>query len=244
MFDLVMFDLDGTLVDTAPELSDAVNDTLETLGYAHVTEALVRDWIGHGMRELMLKALSHAADWSEDALCRSGAIDHAMLVLAGNYAARCGTRAKPYPGVEATLHALHGLSVRTALVTNKERRYASALLTSLGLLRYFDPLVAGDSLHEKKPHPLPLQACLRAHAILPERALFVGDSSIDIETARNAGVAVWAVPYGYNQGRPIAASQPDRVIATVAEVLDAVRADRLVGRHGAPVAHRCGPALR
>jgi phosphoglycolate phosphatase len=128
-------------------------------------------------------------------------------------------------------------------VTNKERRYASSLLTSLGLLRYFDPLVAGDSLHEKKPHPLPLQVCLRAHAIPPERALFVGDSSIDIETARNAGVAVWVVPYGYNQGRPIAASRPDRVIATVTEVLEAVGADRSVGRHGAVAARGCGPVL-
>jgi phosphoglycolate phosphatase len=243
MFDLVIFDLDGTLVDTAPELSDAVNDTLETLGYAQVSEALVRGWIGRGVRELMLKAFSHSADWSEEALCRSGAIDHAMLVFAGNYAARCGTRAEPYPGVEATLQALCESSVRTALVTNKERRYASSLLTSLGLLRYFDPLVAGDSMHEKKPHPRPLQVCLRAHAIPPERALFVGDSSIDIAAARNAGVAVWVVPYGYNQGRPIAASQPDRVIATVAEVLDAVCADRSVGRHGADVAHGCGPVL-
>ena len=237
MFDLVMFDLDGTLVDTAPELSDAVNDALETLGYAQVTEALVRDWIGHGMCELMLKALSRATDWSEEALCRSGAIDAAMLVFAGHYAARCGTRAKTYPGVEATLQALHELSVPTALVTNKERRYASSLLASRDLLRYFYPLVAGDSLHEKKPHPLPLQVCLRAHAIRPERALFVGDSSIDIEAARNAGVAVWVVPYGYNRGRPIAASQPDRVIATVTEVLDAVRTDRLVGVHGAGIAH-------
>jgi phosphoglycolate phosphatase len=243
VFDLVIFDLDGTLVDTAPELSDAVNDTLETLGYAPVSEALVRAWIGHGVRELMLKAFSHSSDWSEEALCRSGAIDHAMLVFAGHYAARCGTRAGPYPGVEATLQALGEFSVRTALVTNKERRYASSLLTSLGLLRYFDPLVAGDSLHEKKPHPLPLQVCLRAHAIPPERALFVGDSSIDIETARNAGVAVWVVPYGYNQGRPIAASQPDRVIATVTEVLEAVGADRSVGRHGAVAARGCGPVL-
>ena len=243
MFDLVMFDLDGTLVDTAPELSDAVNDALETLGYAQVTEALVRDWIGHGMCELMLKALSRATDWSEEALCRSGAIDAAMLVFAGHYAARCGTRAKTYPGVEATLQALHELSVPTALVTNKERRYASSLLASRDLLRYFHPLVAGDSLHEKKPHPLPLQVCLRAHAIRPERALFVGDSSIDIEAARNAGVAVWAVPYGYNQGRPIAASQPDRVIASVTEVLEAVCAERSVGRHGTVVAHRCGPVL-
>jgi len=80
-------------------------------------------------------------------LCRSNAIDAAMLVFAGHSAARCGTRAKPYPGVEATLRALRELSVRTALVTNKERRYASSLLTSLGPLRYFDPLVAGDSLH-------------------------------------------------------------------------------------------------
>ena len=230
MFDLVIFDLDGTLVDTAPELCDAVNDTLETLGYAEVSEALVREWIGHGTRELMLRALSHAADWSAEALRRSGAIDRAMPVFAQHYAVHCGTRAKPYAGVEATLQGLRGLSVRAAVVTNKERQYASSLLVSLGLLHYFDPLVAGDTLHERKPHPLPLQFCLRAHAVPPERALFVGDSSIDIETARNAGVAVWAVPYGYNQGRPIAASQPDRVIASVSEVLDAVRTERGVRR--------------
>jgi phosphoglycolate phosphatase len=241
VFDLVIFDLDGTLVDTAPELCDAVNDTLETLGHAQVAEALVRDWIGHGTRELMARALSHAADWSVDALRRSGAIDHAMPILAGHYAARCGTRARPYAGVEATLQALRALSVHMALVTNKERQYACSLLSSLGLLRYFDPLVGGDSLPEKKPHPLPLQACLRAHAIPPERALFVGDSSIDVETARNAGIAVWVVPYGYNQGCPIEASRPDRVIATVTEVLDAVRAERGIGRRGAPIAHGCGP---
>jgi phosphoglycolate phosphatase len=243
VFDLVIFDLDGTLVDTAPELSDAVNDTLETLGYAQVTEALVRDWIGHGTRELILRALSHASDWSVDALRRSGAIDHALPIFAGHYAARVGTRARPYTGVEATLQSLRTLSVRTALVTNKERQYASSLLGSLGLLHYFDPLVAGDSLPKKKPHPLPLQVCLRAHAIPPERALFVGDSSIDIKTARNAGVAVWAVPYGYNQGHPIAASRPDRVIATITEVLDAVRTDLGVGRPGTLAAHGRGPLL-
>ena len=242
MFDLVIFDLDGTLVDTAPELGDAVNDTLESLGLAPVPEALVRDWIGYGTRELMARACAHVVGSPVDLLCRSSTIESAMRLFSRHYAARCGTRARPYPGVEATLQGLRGFSVRTALVTNKERQYASSLLHSLDLLRYFDPLVAGDTLPEKKPHPLPLQFCLRAHAIRPERALFVGDSSIDVETARNAAVLVWLVPYGYNRGRPIAASHPDRVIATVTEVLDAVSTEHGVGRDVA-ASRRCGPML-
>jgi len=92
VFDLVIFDLDGTLVDTAPELSEAVNETLKILGYAQVPEALARNWIGHGTRELMLHAFAHASDWSVDALRRSDAIDHAMPIFAQHYAARCGTK--------------------------------------------------------------------------------------------------------------------------------------------------------
>lgn len=223
MFDLVMFDLDGTLVDTAPEISDAVNDTLCELGLRQAPERIVSDWIGHGTAELMVEAYAWATGWSAAAVRGTRVMNEVMPVFARFYAERCGTRSRLFPEVATSLARLRVMDVRMALVTNKESRFTESVLAAHALRPYFDPVVTGDLLLHKKPHPLPVEYCLSRHNVPRERALFVGDSGIDVATARNAGVACWVVPYGYNHGAPVASNAPDRLIPTLGAICDALR---------------------
>lgn len=224
MFDLVMFDLDGTLVETAPEITDAVNDLLRDQQLPEVPEHLIRTWIGHGTRELMLHAYAHATGLEEETVRRTGTLDILMPRFAEFYSVRTGQRSRLYPDVLDTLKALRAAQVRIAVVTNKEQRFTTTVLMVHGIRHYFDMVVAGDTLAAKKPDPLPVQYCLDALKVSPSRALFVGDSEIDVATARAAGVPVWAVPYGYNHGKPIALAAPDRIVPTIAAVAEAAHA--------------------
>ena len=232
-FDLVMFDLDGTLVETAPEIADAVNDLLRDQNLPEVSEHLIRAWIGHGTRELMLHAYAHATGLEEETVRRTGTLDILMPRFAEFYAVRTGQRSRLYPDVLSTLKALRAAQVRIALVTNKEQRFATTVLMVHGIRHYFDMVVAGDTLEAKKPDPLPVRYCLDAFKLRADRALFVGDSEIDVATARAAGVAVWAVPYGYNHGKSIALAEPDRIIPTVTAVAEAMQAVQATDLHPA-----------
>ena len=223
MFDLVMFDLDGTLVETAPEIADAVNDLLREIGLPTVGDDLVKDWIGHGTRELMTHAYAHAAQIDIQTVRRAGTMDKLMPRFAPYYERRCGTRSRLYPDVLEALRSLREHQVRLAVVTNKEGRYTMPILMAQNIRHFFDLVVSGDTLSAKKPDPLPVQHCLDTFHVEPERALFVGDSQIDVQAARAAGVRVWAVPYGYNMGQAVADSHPDRLIPTMAALGDAVR---------------------
>jgi len=136
-----------------------------------------------------------------------------------HYQTRCGTRSQLYPRVPETLTALRGQGIKLAVVTNKEARYTRTVLDAHQLMPLLDWVISGDSLPTKKPHPGGILACLEKFGVANDRALFVGDSSIDVATARNAGVQVWALPYGYNMGQDIAASLPDRVISDCSALL-------------------------
>lgn len=223
MFDLIMFDLDGTLVETAPEIADAVNDLLREIGLPTVGDDLVKDWIGHGTRELMTHAYAHAAQIDILTVRRAGTMDKLMPRFAPYYERRCGTRSRLYPDVLEALRTLRERQVRLAVVTNKEGRYTMPILMAQNIRHFFDLVVSGDSLSAKKPDPLPVQHCLDSFHVEADRALFVGDSQIDVQAARAAGVRVWAVPYGYNMGQAVADSHPDRIIPTMAALGDAVR---------------------
>jgi len=212
-FDLVMFDLDGTLVATSPEICDAVNDTLLQHGMEAVTQAQVEAWIGHGTRELLLQAVALRSQSDSKSLRSAPHFAAMQLAFDRHYAARCGTRSALYPRVHETLSVLRQRGVKIAVVTNKEARYTRRLLDAHAMTPLFDLVVGGDTLPTRKPDPAGVAHCLHALRIAPDRALFVGDSSIDVATARNAGVRVWALPYGYNMGQKIEASAPDRVIA-------------------------------
>lgn len=135
------------------------------------------------------------------------------------YQRRCGTRSHLYPQVRETLEALRTQGVKLAVVTNKESRYTQIVMDVQQLTPMVDEVVSGDTLPVKKPNPAGVMHCLTKFGVTADRALFVGDSSIDAATARAAGVAVWLLPYGYNMGQPIEASQPDRVIADCSALL-------------------------
>ena len=217
-YDLILFDLDGTLVETAPEICDAVNDTLQHFGFASVSQGQVNDWIGHGTLELLIQALAFVQGISDATVRSSERLADIAAVFKTHYRARCGTRSHCYPHVVETLHRLKSQGVRLGVVTNKEGAYTQTVLDAHALTPLFDCVISGDTLPTKKPRPDGVLSCLERFQVTADRTLFVGDSSIDVATARNAGVAIWVVPYGYNMGAAIADSHPDRLIANFAEL--------------------------
>jgi phosphoglycolate phosphatase len=211
-FDLMLFDLDGTLIETAPEICDAVNDTLRRFSLPEVTQEQVNRWIGHGTRELLIQALAFTGNTPVAAVRKSESFPLINAEFDKHYQKRCGTRSHLYPHVREVLQTLREQGVKLAVVTNKEGRYTGTVLAAHDLTPLFDRVVSGDTLPTKKPDPAGIASCLDQLQVHRSRALFVGDSSIDVATARNAGVTVWALPYGYNMGEPIEACAPDRVI--------------------------------
>ena len=218
-FDLVMFDLDGTLVETAPEILDAVNDALGRFGLPEVSQQQVDDWIGHGTLALLVKALAQITGFAPEVVKNSALLAQIVPVYNMAYNARCGTRSHLYPQVRETLTVLRQQGARLAVVTNKEGRYTQVVLAAHQLGSLFDAVVSGDTLATKKPDPAGVSHCLAQFGVTPERALFVGDSSIDVATARAAGVPVWMLPYGYNMGEPVEACAPDRIIPDISALL-------------------------
>ncbi|MFC5499954.1 HAD-IA family hydrolase [Caenimonas terrae] len=221
-FDLVLFDLDGTLVETAPEIRDAVDATLQRLGLPPVELRQVEHWIGRGTRELLAEALAFATQTPLAEIRDSELFRRALGDFSVDYALASGTRSRVYPLVRETLEALGRHGVKRAVLTNKEQRFTLSLLRQHGLHGLIDQVVCGDTLATRKPDPAGVAHCLQTFGIPADRALLVGDSSIDVATARNAGVAVWAVTYGYNMGQPIAAARPDRLLADFQPLLDAL----------------------
>ncbi len=218
-YDLILFDLDGTLIETAPEIADAVNDTLTQFDLPPVSQQQVNDWIGHGTRELLIQALVYTGKTTADTVRHSDSFKLIEREFGKHYEARCGTRSHLYPAVRETLHALRAVGVKLAVMTNKEGRYTQVVLDVHQLAPLFDRVISGDSLPVKKPNPAGIVECLKQFGVSTDRALFVGDSSIDVATARNAGIAVWALPYGYNMGQPIESCHPNRVIPDISALI-------------------------
>lgn len=219
-FNLLMFDLDGTLIETAPEIGDAVNDTLARFDLPAVPQECVDRWIGHGTLELLIQALAFAGKTTEPLVRASSTLCLISAEFGRHYQRRCGTRSRLYPHVREVLQQLRDQGIKLAVVTNKEERYTQVVLGAHQLAPLFDRVIGGDSLPTRKPDPAGINACLDEFHVHRARALFVGDSSIDVATARNAGVRVWALPYGYNMGQPIEACAPDRVISDFSALIE------------------------
>lgn len=219
---LITFDLDGTLVDTASEIAEAANRTLVDMGLPSRPLGDVTRLIGHGTRELMKGLLSQAREAGQGAVVERLDVERVMQCFEGHYQDTTGTDSRLYPGCLEGLVRLRDAGIQMSCVTNKEHRFAQQVLAVTHLAPFFRLLVGGDSLAQKKPHPLVIEHCLNAHGVLSSQAAHVGDSSIDVQTARRAGVAAWALPYGYNGGQPIEASEPDAVFASIDHIADLV----------------------
>jgi phosphoglycolate phosphatase len=215
----IFFDLDGTLVQTSPEIADATNDTLRYFGWPEVSQAQVDGWIGQGTRELLILALAHVKQKDVEQVRKGAHLKEALPIFDRYYQQRCGTRSVLYPHVRGVLKTLRERGCKLAVVTNKEGRYTDTVLKAHDLTDSFDLVVSGDTFSTKKPDPVGVLHGLSLWDIDKSDAVFVGDSSIDAATGRNAGLQVWLLPYGYNMGQPVEACQPDRVIADFSDLI-------------------------
>lgn len=212
---LVMFDLDGTLIDSVPDLAEAVDRMLVELGRAPAGVEKVRDWVGNGARVLVRRAL---ADGLDHAAVGEAETEEALARFLEIYA-DCHNLTALYPGVHELLEALSTAAVELAVVTNKPERFVAPLLEQVGLGGYFRWIIGGDTLPQQKPDPAALLQVMRLAGVEAAQSLFVGDSRNDVLAARAAAVPCVAVSYGYNHGRPIAEEKPNLVVDNLAELL-------------------------
>ena len=212
---LVLIDLDGTLVDSVPDLTYSVDQTMLALGLPVRGEAAVRTWVGNGVKTLVERALSNDLHQPADPIL----LEHALSIFMGIYAENTSQRSRIYPGVLEGLDFLQSCqSLKIACVTNKAAQFTHKLLHDLGIFERFALVVSGDTLPEKKPHPLPLLYAAKQLKVQPLDALMLGDSKSDVKAARAAGFKIITVSYGYNHGEDIRDYQPDAVIDSFQEL--------------------------
>lgn len=207
----ILFDLDGTLVDSVPDLAAAMDAALAHCGYAPAGEERVRHWVGNGAAMLVERAL----EWATSASSRPGSsVSHSVLLDAFYlaYAEDSSSRSKLFPGVVEALQYWHGAGIRLACVTNKPERFTHPILAEFGLDKLLPVVVGGDTLPQRKPDPAPLLLACQRLAVVPQRVVMVGDSSNDIDAAHAAGMPVACVSYGYNHGAPIAEAGADLLV--------------------------------
>ncbi|MCQ4298683.1 phosphoglycolate phosphatase [Pseudomonas songnenensis] len=212
---LVMFDLDGTLMDSVPDLAAAVDKMLMLLGREPVGIERVRDWVGNGSRVLVRRAL---ADRLEHDGVGDELADEALALFMQAYAGGHELTAV-YPGVRECLDWLREREVKLAIITNKPAQFIEPLLEEKGLAGYFGWLVGGDTLPQQKPDPAALFWVMDKAGVAPGESLFVGDSLNDVRAAKAATVRCVALTYGYNHGEPIADEQPALVLDDLRELV-------------------------
>jgi phosphoglycolate phosphatase len=217
-FRAVLFDLDGTLLDSVPDLALAVDRMRVELGHAPAGEAQVRRWVGEGARRLVMKALADALRTDPESVPEPQ-LEQALTSFFHHYERCCAAQSQLYDGAASFLSLLQRQGLRLGLVTNKPARFMAPLLDQFGLAALLPVAIGGDSLVERKPHPLPLLTACEQLAVSPAETLMVGDSRSDVLAARAASMAVVCLAHGYNHGRPVACEQPDRVFAGFAELV-------------------------
>lgn len=209
----VMIDLDGTLLDTIPDLAVAANMMLKQLGRAPLDEALIRTFVGKGIPKLVERALAGSLDGTAD----PELFARALPIFERCYAGVNGRHTLIYPGVKEGLDQLREQGFPLACVTNKAGSFTLPLLEHMKLAPYFAEVVAGDTLPRKKPDPLPLTHTCEKFGIEPRDMLMIGDSLNDAQAARAAGCPVFCVTYGYNEGRDVRELDIDAIVTSLLE---------------------------
>lgn len=211
---VILFDLDGTLVDSASDLFRAMNMSLNVLQYPFVTEEQVRHWIGKGSSIFCHSVLEYL----------TGQVDlaqHQLLLetFLQVYNAEPCVTTQPFPGVIEFLEWGRQNRKTLVCVTNKPEEPAKSILETLNMQQYFDDVIGGDRFEERKPHPRQLLHCVQYYDVAKQNVLMIGDSSNDVEAARRAGIDCIVVGYGYNHGENILDCQPQQVVNDLTALL-------------------------
>ncbi|MBP6495387.1 MAG: phosphoglycolate phosphatase [Psychrobacter sp.] len=216
---LLIFDFDGTLIDSVPDLADATNAMLTTLGKTPYPLDSIRNWVGNGSRMLVERALVGKIEVLEGELAKE-AVDHAEQVFFDAYSKMGGSKTVAYPNVDSGLKKLQAAGYKLALVTNKPIRFVPKILQSFGWQDLFIEVLGGDSLPSKKPDPAPLLHVCKALNINPEQTVMIGDSRNDILAGKNANMDTLGLSYGYNYGQDIRELNPTEAFDNFASLVD------------------------
>lgn len=211
---MILIDLDGTLVDSVPDLTYCVDAMMARLGRPARGEAAVRTWVGNGVERLVRRALIGQLDGEPD----ETDYQRAYPIFLELYAENTFNRSGLYPGVREGLEFMRDAGYPLGCVTNKAARFTEPLLQHLGIYDFFGIVISGDTLPRKKPDPLPLIHAAGHFGVKPEESLMIGDSVSDVNAARAAGFRVICTSYGYNHGVDIRESEPDAVIDSFVEL--------------------------
>jgi len=211
---MVLLDLDGTLVDTVPDLAYSIDTMLKEMDLPARGEEKIRTWVGSGIERLVKRALTDDFNGEPE----STLYEKAFPLFLEIYGENTCKRSRFYDGVEYGLDYLKKNNFKLGCVTNKREQFAISLLITLGIIDDFGIVIGGDTLPEKKPHPMPLLHAASYFTVKPESSLMVGDSKNDVNAARAAGFQILCVSYGYNLGEDIRDSKPDAVVDSLEEI--------------------------
>jgi len=223
---LLIFDFDGTLIDSVPDLADATNAMLTTLGKETYPIETIRNWIGNGSRLLVERALVGKVEVADSELTVEEA-DHAERVFLDAYNKLSGSKTVAYPDVDEGLKKLHAAGYTLALVTNKPIRFVPKILQSFGWQDLFSEVMGGDSLPVKKPDPAPLLHVCKSLDISAEQAIMIGDSRNDMLAGQNANMDTLGLSYGYNYGQDIRELNPTAAFDNFADLVAWIMADSI-----------------
>ncbi len=209
----VVIDLDGTLLNTAPDLARAAELMMAELGMPCPSIDTIRTYIGNGVSRLVKRVLTGDMDAEPDAELFA----KALPIYQKHYGEHVSEQSRPFPGVVEGLESFRRMGLHIACITNKAEQFTVPLLKDTGLFGYFELILSGDALPRRKPDPLPLQHACKVFGVQPAELLLIGDSLNDTQAARAAGCPVFCVPYGYNRGRPVEELDLDAVVPSLAE---------------------------
>ena len=223
---LLIFDFDGTLIDSVPDLADATNAMLTTLGKDTYPIETIRNWIGNGSRMLVERALVGDVTVPEGALTQAEA-DHAEQIFFEAYKNLSGSKTVAYPDVDSGLKKLHAAGYTLALVTNKPIRFVPKILASFGWQDLFSEVMGGDSLPVKKPDPAPLLHVCDALNVSVAQSVMIGDSRNDMLAGQNANMDTLGLSYGYNYGQDIRELNPTEAFDNFADLVAWIMKDNI-----------------
>jgi phosphoglycolate phosphatase len=211
---MILIDVDGTLVDSVPDLAYCVDEMMKRLDRPVYGEDMVRNWVGNGVERLVRRALIGQLNGEPD----EAEFELAYPIFLELYAENTSKRSLLYPGIREGLDYLKSSGYRLGCVTNKAAQFTLPLLRDLGVHDDFELIISGDTLAKKKPDPLPLLHAADHFGVAPSRALMIGDSQSDVKAARAAGFQIVCMSYGYNHGEDIRDYHPDAVIDSLVEI--------------------------